>query len=192
MFSNIFYFLINRFSDIEIKSGVRDYRLMTRRMVNSILTLKEKNRFSKGLFAWTGYKTRYLEYKNIKRAKGKTKWSFWKLLRYSLDGITAFSVIPLQFATIIGFLFCFLSFFAVLYFVALKLVVGNPIKGYTMLICAIFLLGGIQLLCMGILGQYLGKLFFEEKHRPDYVIQESNFPANGFTENAEYEDAIAK
>ncbi len=173
-FAKMFYKLINRISDVEIVDGARDFRLMTRRVVDSILDLKEKSRFSKGLFVWAGYKTGYLSYENIERKHGKTKWSFWKLFKYSLDGITAFSVMPLQLAAVAGCLCSFGSILAMLYFVIQKLTVGIPIQGYAMLICSIFLLGGIQLLGLGILGQYLGKLFIESKQRPDYVVLDSN------------------
>ena len=173
-FAKLFYKLINRISDVEIVDGARDFRLMTRRVVNSILDLKEKSRFSKGLFVWAGYKTRYLSYENIERKHGKTKWSFWKLFKYSLDGITAFSVMPLQLAAVAGCLCSLGAMLAMLYFVIQKLTVGIPIQGYAMLICSIFLLGGIQLLGLGILGQYIGKLFVESKQRPDYVVLETN------------------
>lgn len=173
-FAHLFYKLINRISDVEIVDGARDFRLMSRRMVNSILQLKEKCRFSKGLFVWPGYRTHYLAFENVERARGETKWSFWKLFRYSIDGITAFSVLPLQLTAIAGILCCMGSLLAVLFFVIQKLTVGIPIQGYAMLICAIFLLGGIQLLGLGVLGQYLGKLFIESKQRPDYVLLESD------------------
>lgn len=173
-FAKLFYKLINRISDVEIVDGARDFRLMTRRVVNSILDLKEKSRFSKGLFVWAGYKTGYLSYENIERKHGKTKWSFWKLFKYSLDGITAFSVMPLQLAAVAGCLCSLGAMLAMLYFVIQKLTVGIPIQGYAMLICSIFLLGGIQLLGLGILGQYIGKLFVESKQRPDYVVLETN------------------
>ena len=173
-FAKLFYKLINRISNVEIVDGARDFRLMTRRVVNSILDLKEKSRFSKGLFVWAGYKTGYLSYENIERKHGKTKWSFWKLFKYSLDGITAFSVMPLQLAAVAGCLCSLGAMLAMLYFVIQKLTVGIPIQGYAMLICSIFLLGGIQLLGLGILGQYIGKLFVESKQRPDYVVLDSN------------------
>ena len=173
-FAKLFYKLINRISNVEIVDGARDFRLMTRRVVNSILDLKEKSRFSKGLFVWAGYKTGYLSYENIERKHGKTKWSFWKLFKYSLDGITAFSVMPLQLAAVAGCLCSLGAMLAMLYFVIQKLTVGIPIQGYAMLICSIFLLGGIQLLGLGILGQYIGKLFVESKQRPDYVVLETN------------------
>ena len=173
-FAKLFYKLINRISDVEIVDGARDFRLMTRRVVDSILDLKEKSRFSKGLFVWAGYKTGYLSYENVERKHGKTKWSFWKLFKYSLDGITAFSVMPLQLAAVAGCLCSIGAMLAMLYFVIQKLTVGIPIQGYAMLICSIFLLGGIQLLGLGILGQYIGKLFVESKRRPDYVVLDSN------------------
>lgn len=174
LFARLFYIVINRLSDVEIVSGARDFRLMTRRMVDSILELKEKSRFSKGLFVWAGYKTRYLAYENVERAAGESKWSFWKLVKYSLDGITAFSVAPLQFSAIMGMLCCGGALLTVLYFIIQKLTVGISIQGYAMLVCAIFLLGGIQLMSLGILGQYLGKLFIEAKQRPSYVVLETN------------------
>lgn len=174
LFARLFYVLINRICDVEIVDGARDFRLMTRRMVDSILQMKEKNRFSKGLFVWPGYRTCYLEYQNLPRANGETSWSFWKLLKYSVDGITSFSVLPLQISAVMGCVLSGGALLAVLYFVFQKLIVGIPVQGYAMLICSIFLLGGIQLLSIGILGQYLGKIFIESKHRPDYVILESS------------------
>ncbi len=177
-FAKMFYRLINRISDVQIVDGARDFRLMTRRVVDSILELKEKSRFSKGLFVWAGYKTYYLAYENVERQRGKTKWSFWKLFKYSLDGITAFSVMPLQLAAVTGCLCSIGSILAMLYFVIQKLTVGIPVQGYAMLICSIFLLGGIQLLGLGILGQYIGKLFVESKQRPDYVVLDSNLENN--------------
>ncbi len=172
LFSRLFYKLINRISEVEIVDGARDFRLMSRRMVNSILDLKEKSRFSKGLFVWSGFPIRYLEYNNVERAVGKTKWSFWKLVKYSMDGITAFSMAPLQAASALGLL-CFTgSLLAVLFFVIQKLFFGIAVQGYALMICSIFLLGGLQLLGIGVLGLYLAKVFIESKHRPDYVIQE--------------------
>ena len=188
-FARLFYFMINRISDVQIVSGARDFRLMTRRMVGSILSLKEKSRFSKGLFVWAGYRTYYMDYSNVERSHGNTSWSFWKLLKYSLDGITAFSVAPLQASAIAGLLFCAGSMAAVLYFVIQKLTVNIPIQGYAMLICSLFLLGGIQLLGIGILGQYLGKIFIESKNRPDYVILDAHLPLESSPDNpCELED----
>lgn len=173
LFANLFYWLINLISDVKIVSGARDFRLMTRRMVDSILSLHEKSRFSKGLFVWPGYQTAYLEYPNIERTRGRSGWSFWRLVKYSLDGITAFSVAPLRLASITGCLLCIGSLLAALFFVVQKLTVGIPVQGYALLMCSIYFLGGIQLLGIGILGQYLGKIFIESKRRPDYVIMES-------------------
>lgn len=172
--ANLFYKLINRISDVTIVSGTRDFRLMSRRMVDSILTLREKSRFSKGLFAWAGYKTEYIEYKNIERAGGQTKWSFWKLLKYSLDGIIAFSTGPLVATSVLGLFLCAGSFLAILFFIVQKLFIGIGVQGYAMLICVIFFLGGIQLLGLGILGQYISKIFTEVKGRPDYVVLQTN------------------
>lgn len=174
--AKMFYSIMGRISEVEIVGGVRDFRLMTRRVVDSILTLREKSRFSKGLFVWAGYKTCYLDYHNVERTTGRTKWSFWKLVRYSLDGIVSFSLAPLQISSLLGLFCCGASLSAVLYFIFQKLVVGIAIKGYAMLVCAIFLLGGIQLLCLGVLGQYIGKLFIECKQRPDYLVLEAHVP----------------
>lgn len=172
LFSRLFYKLINRISEVEIVDGARDFRLMSRRMVDSILALKEKSRFSKGLFVWSGFRVRYLEYNNVERSAGTTKWSFWKLVKYSMDGITAFSMAPLQAASALGLL-CFTgSLLAVLFFVIQKLFFGIAVQGYALMICSIFLLGGLQLLGIGVLGLYLSKIFIESKRRPDYVILE--------------------
>lgn len=171
-FARVFYHLINRISNVEIAEGARDYRLMSRRMLDSILTLKEKSRFSKGLFVWPGYKTCYVAYENVERTAGKSKWSFWKLFRYAMDGITSFSVAPLQLSSAIGLLFFTVAFLAVVFFVIQKLFFGISVQGYALLICSIFLLGGLQLLCIGVLGQYLAKVFIEDKRRPDYVVLE--------------------
>ena len=173
-FSRLFYKIINKISDVKIESGARDFRIMSRKVVDAILDLQEKSRFSKGLFIWPGYKTEYIEYKNVSRFSGKSKWSFFKLVRYSLDGITAFSVIPLQFATFFGFIFCIISLLATLFFVAQKLIVGIEVKGYAFLICAIFLLGGMILFFLGVVGQYISQIFIEVKGRPSYIIKSEN------------------
>lgn len=158
-FARTFYKLINRISETEIVDGARDYRLMTRQMVDAILTLKEYNRFSKGIFSWVGFDTKYLEYKNQERVAGETSWSFWSLFKYSLDGIVAFSEIPLAFASFIGF-FSFVSAMIILLVIIVRTIIfQNPTSGWPSLVCFILALGGLQLFCLGIVGKYLGKTY---------------------------------
>ncbi|MDP4089335.1 MAG: glycosyltransferase family 2 protein [Bacillota bacterium] len=173
-FSRRFYSLINRISKTEIVDGARDYRLMTRQMAQSILSLKEYNRFSKGIFSWVGFNTKWLEYENVKRVAGETKWSFWKLLLYSLDGIVAFSTTPLAIASLMGILLCVIAFIFICIIVSKTLIWGDPVAGYPSMICAIIFIGGIQLFCMGILGQYVSKTYLETKNRPIYILKEED------------------
>ena len=173
-FARLFYKLINRVSDTEIVDGARDFRLMTRQMVDAILSMSEYNRFSKGIFSWVGFSTKWLEYENVERVAGETKWSFWKLLLYSIDGITAFSTAPLAIASLMGVLFCFLAAILIVVVIVKTLVWGDPVAGYPSMMCFIFLIGGIQLLCLGILGQYLSKTYLEPKRRPVYILKEDN------------------
>ena len=173
-FARCFYRLINKISKTEIVDGARDYRLMTRRMVDAILSLSEYNRFSKGIFSWVGFKTRWLEYVNRERVAGETKWSFRKLLLYSIDGITAFSTAPLAIASFSGMAICVVSFIALLFVFIRALVFGDPVAGWPSMICIILFLGGVQLLGIGILGQYLAKTYLEVKNRPQYVLQEKD------------------
>jgi glycosyltransferase involved in cell wall biosynthesis len=173
-FARCFYRLINRISKTEIVDGARDYRLMTRRMVDAILSLSEYNRFSKGIFSWVGFKTQWLEYVNRERVAGETKWSFRKLFLYSIDGITAFSTAPLAIASFSGMAICAVSFIALLFVFIRALVFGDPVAGWPSMICIILFLGGVQLLGIGILGQYLAKTYLEVKNRPQYVLQEKN------------------
>lgn len=169
-FACIFYKLINRISDAEIVDGARDYRLMTRAMVQSVLSLSEYNRFSKGIFAWVGYRTKWIEYENVKRVDGETKWSFWKLLKYSIDGIVNFSNVPLMISSYLGIAMTFVSFLAIVFIIVRKMIFGDPVSGWPSLACIITFVGGIQLFCMGIMGQYLSKTYMEVKKRPHYVI----------------------
>ena len=171
-FARAFYRLINKISKTEIVDGARDFRLMTRQMVDAILSLTEVGRFSKGLFSWVGFQTKWLEYENIERVAGETKWSFWKLLLYSIDGIIAFSTAPLAIASIAGVLFCVLAFAMLLFFFFKTILFGDPVAGFPATICIILLLGGIQLFCIGILGQYLSKTYLETKRRPIYIAKE--------------------
>ncbi|MEK4947775.1 glycosyltransferase family 2 protein [Carnobacterium sp. FSL W8-0810] len=173
LFAKQFYRIINRISDTEIVDGARDYRLMTRQMVNAILEITEYNRFSKGIFSWIGFKTKYLEYKNIERIKGETTWSFWSLFKYSLDGIIAFSEAPLSFAALVG-IFSFLLAIIMMFVVAIRtLLFDDPTSGWTSLVVIILGIGGLQLFCMGIIGKYLGKTYLETKKRPIYIVKET-------------------
>ncbi|MBQ8681398.1 MAG: glycosyltransferase family 2 protein [Bacilli bacterium] len=173
-FARMFYKIINKLSKVEMVDGARDYRLMTRQMVDAIISMSEYNRYSKGLFSFVGFKTKWLEYENINRVAGETKWSFWKLFIYAIDGITAFSTIPLVISTIIGFLFCIISFIMILFIIGKTLIYGDPVSGWPSTVCIIFMVGGIQLFCMGIIGQYLSKTYLETKNRPIYIIKETS------------------
>ena len=172
-FARCFYKLINRMSKVEMVDGARDYRLMKRQVVDAILSLKEYNRYSKGLFSFVGFDTKWIEYENVKRVAGETKWSFWKLFLYALDGITAFSTVPLILAGIIGIVFCLISFVAIIAIIIKTLTVGDPTVGWPSLVCIIFFVSGVQLFCIGIMGQYLSKAYLETKHRPIYIIKET-------------------
>ena len=173
-FAKCFYNVMRKLTHIEIADGARDYRLMSRAMVNSILSVCEYNRFSKGIFAWVGYETRWLEFENVERAAGETKWSFWKLVRYSFDGIVNFSDTPLRISSYLGLLLTGLSFVAIIIEVIRALVFGDPVAGWPSLVCIITFIGGIQLFCMGIMGQYIAKTYMEVKRRPHYIVKESN------------------
>lgn len=171
-FARMFYRLMNRISRTEIVDGARDYRLMTRQVVDAILAMSEYNRFTKGIFGWVGYETKWLEYENVERRKGETKWSFWKLFLYSLEGIIAFSTAPLTIASIMGVLFCMLAFAMILFTIVRKLLFDDPTSGWPSLVCIIMMVSGVQLFCLGILGQYLSKTYMEVKKRPIYLVKE--------------------
>ena len=171
-FARQFYKLINKMIDVEIVDGARDYRIMTRQMVNAILSMPEVNRFSKGIFPWVGFRTKYIAFENVERVAGETKWSFWKLFKYAIDGIVGFTTAPLRIATIIGTFVSMFGFVYMLIIVIKALTIGDPVAGYPSLIAIITLLGGIQLLVLGIVGEYLGKTYMESKRRPVYVIKE--------------------
>lgn len=173
-FARMFYKIMNKISKADVVDGARDYRLMKRQMVDAILSLSEYNRFSKGIFGWVGFKTKWLEYKNLERNAGESKWSFWKLFFYSLDGIIAFSNVPLAISSIMGILFCIVSLLMIVVIVAKTLIFGDPVAGYPSLVCILFFLSGIQLFCVGIVGQYLSKVYLEIKNRPIYIERESN------------------
>ncbi len=171
-FARMFYRLMKKISKTEIMDGARDYRLMTRQMVDAILSMQEYNRFTKGIFGWVGFQTKWLEYENVERAKGETKWSFWKLLVYSVDGILAFSTVPLLFASVMGVLFCALAFIMIIFVIVRKLIFGDPVSGWASQVCIMLLIGGVQFFCTGILGQYLAKTYMEVKKRPIYLVKE--------------------
>ena len=177
-FARCFYKLMRRISKTEMVDGARDYRLMTRQFVNSLLELGEYNRFSKGLYGWVGYKTKWLEYENVERAAGETKWSFWKLLLYSIEGIVAFSAAPLAVAAVSGIVCCVLAFRFIVFIVVRTLMFGDPVSGWPSLVCIILLIGGLQLLSIGILGEYLAKTYLEVKNRPIFICKESNIREN--------------
>ena len=174
-FARQFYKLINRFSDSDIMDGARDYRLMKRDMVEAILAMSEYNRFSKGIFGWVGFRTKWLPYENRERAAGETKWSFWKLLRYALDGIINFSQAPLNIASWMGTFMTIVSFAAIVFIVLRKLIFGDPVAGWASTICIVVFIGGIQLMILGIIGKYLSKMYLEVKNRPHFIISDSNF-----------------
>ena len=173
-FAKMFYKLINRISQVEMVDGARDFRFMRRQMVDAILEVSEYNRFSKGIFAWVGFKTEYLEYKNVERVAGKTSWSFWQLLNYSLEGIINFSDAPLTIAFLGGVVACLLAFFLIIIVIVRTLIFGDPTSGWPSMVSIILFLGGFQLLTIGILGKYIGKIFMETKKRPIYVIKEKS------------------
>lgn len=173
-FARIFYKIINRISDADIVDGARDYRLMKREMVDAIIEMNEYNRFSKGIFGWVGFKTKWITFENVGRAAGTTKWNFWQLLKYSIDGIINFSLVPLNIASYCGFVFTFISFVMLLFVFIRRLIFGDPVSGWASLVCIILFIGGVQLFCMGIIGQYLAKNYMESKRRPHYIVRETN------------------
>jgi len=171
-FARMFYRLMKKISKTEIMDGARDYRLMTRQMVDAILAMREYNRFTKGIFGWVGFRTKWLEYENVERVKGETKWNFWKLFLYSLDGITAFSTAPLMLASVVGVLFCIVAFLMIVFIIVRKMIFGDPVSGWPSLVCIILMTSGVQFFCTGILGQYLAKTYMEVKKRPIYLVRE--------------------
>ena len=169
----MFYKLINKISDADIVDGARDYRLMRRRMVEAVLSMREYNRFSKGIFGWVGFQTKWVPFTNVERAAGETKWSFWKLFLYSLEGIVAFSTAPLAIASVLGALLCAAAFLFIAVVILKTFLFGDPVSGWPSMMCVILFLGGIQLFCAGISGQYLAKTYLETKKRPVYLVRET-------------------
>lgn len=173
-FARMFYRIINKISDADIVDGARDFRLMKREMVDAIVEMGENNRFSKGIFGWIGFRTYWLPYKNVERMAGETKWSFWKLFKYSIDGIVNFSQVPLSIASIGGIILTLVAFIMVVVVAIRKLIFGDPVDGWASLVCIITFIGGIELFCMGIIGQYIAKIYLETKRRPHYIVLETN------------------
>lgn len=168
-FARCFYKIINNLSDVQFMDGARDYRVMSREMTDAILEVSERNRFSKGIFAWVGFKTKWIEYENVERIAGKTKWSFFKLFVYAINGILAFSTKPLAITSFVGVLFCFISLLLIIAIIIRKLVFGDPVDGWPSLACIIFFVSGIQLFCTGIVGLYVSKTYTESKRRPIFI-----------------------
>lgn len=172
-FARMFYRIMNKISSADIVDGARDFQLMNRKVVKAILSMGEYNRFSKGIFGWVGFRKKWLEYENIERSAGETKWSFWKLFLYALDGIVAFSTAPLVIASVMGMVFCLVAFVAIIFIIVRTLIFGDPTSGWPSMVCIIIFIAGIQLLCMGILGQYMAKTYLETKKRPLYLVEET-------------------
>ncbi|MDO4509549.1 MAG: glycosyltransferase family 2 protein [Lachnospiraceae bacterium] len=171
-FARMFYKLMARISKTEIVDGARDYRIMTRQMVDAILSMGEYNRFTKGIYGWVGFKTKWFEYENVERVAGETKWSFWKLFLYSIEGVIGFSTAPLVISSFFGILCMLLAFVMIVFIIIRKLIYGDPTSGWPSLVCIIMLIGGMQLSCIGIVGEYLAKTYLETKHRPIYIAKE--------------------
>lgn len=173
-FARKFYKLMHKIAQTELVDGARDYRLMNHKFVNALLSMQEYNRFTKGLYGWVGFKTKWIEFENVERIAGETKWSFWKLLFYAIEGIVAFSTVPLTIATVVGLICCLCAFGGVGFVVIRKLLFGDPIQGWASTVSILLFIGGVQLLCTGILGQYLAKTYLETKRRPIYIIDKTN------------------
>ena len=173
-FARKFYSLINKISNADIVDGARDYRFMTRQMVDAILSMREYNRFTKGIFGWIGFKTKWIPFENVERSAGTTKWSFWKLFLYALEGIIAFSTTPLWISSLLGLVCCFIAAIVLIFIVIRAFIYGDPVAGWPSMISAIIFIGGLQMFCMGILGMYVSKLYLEAKQRPIYITRETN------------------
>ncbi|WP_276747417.1 glycosyltransferase family 2 protein [Ruminococcus champanellensis] len=172
-FARKFYRIMNKISQTEIVDGAQDFRFMSRQMVDAILSMREYNRFSKGIFSWVGFKTKYIEYENVERAAGTTAWPVWSLIRQSLGGMFAFSTAPLAIASVLGLVSCVIAFLMMIWIIIKTLAFGEAVAGFPSIMCAIFLLGGLQLFCIGVLGQYLSKTYLETKQRPIYIVRET-------------------
>lgn len=173
-FARMFYKIMRKISNTEMMDGARDYRLMTRQMVDAILSMSEYNRFTKGIFGWVGFNTKWIAFENVERVAGKTKWNFWKLFAYSLEGITAFSTAPLTISSVMGVIFCLIAFIMIIFIIVRKAIFGDPVDGWPSLVCIILFVSGVQFFCTGILGQYIAKAYMEVKRRPIYIKNEKN------------------
>ena len=171
-FAKLFYKILNCFSQTKVMDGARDYRVMNTRVVEAVLSITEKNRFSKGIFSWVGFNTKWVAYENVQRKYGQTKWSFWQLWKYAFDGLTAYSTALLSMSSFVGVLFCLISFLMIIFVVIRKLIFGDPTAGWPSLVCIILLASGLQLLSIGVIGQYLAKTYMEVKNRPVYIVKE--------------------
>lgn len=179
-FARLFYRLINRLSDAEVVDGARDFRLMSRPFVDAVLSMPERNRFTKGIYGWVGFRTKWVPYENVERVAGQTKWSFWGLARYALDGIVAFSTAPLALASVLGLAFCLLALVMAVVVAVRAALFGDPVSGWPSLMTVALLIGGAQLLCLGVIGQYLARTYVEAKQRPSYIVrEEGESPAAG-------------
>lgn len=172
-FTKWFYSIIGKISKIEMVPGARDFRLMTRQMVDAIISMREYNRYSKGLFSFVGFQTKWIDFEIEDRQAGVSKFNFWKLFSYAIEGIVAFSTSPLVFAALVGIIFCIIAFIMIIFIIVKTLVWGDPVGGWPSMVCIMFLVGGIQLFCTGIIGEYLAKTYLETKHRPIYIIKET-------------------
>lgn len=186
-FAHRFYNLMNKISDVDMVDGARDYRLMSRQMTDAVLSMSEYNRFSKGIFGWVGFDTKWIDFENRERVAGETKWSFWKLLKYSLDGIVGFSVSPLSLASVLGLIMFLVSIIWIIVIIVKTLVWGDPVAGYPSMICVILFIGGIQLLCIGVLGEYLSKTYLETKNRPIFIVKEESIEKDEVRDGSEEE-----
>lgn len=173
-FAKKFYTLINKISDVNIVDGARDFRMMKRTMVDAIIAMGERNRFSKGIFGWIGFKTYWISYENTERVAGKTKWSFWSLFKYAVNGIIDFSEAPLSVASWFGMVMTVIAFLFLVFIIVRRIVFGDPVAGWASTICVIIFIGGIQLFCLGVMGQYIAKNYSESKHRPHFIVSETN------------------
>ncbi len=178
-FARLFYRMMNRISKTQIVDGARDFRLMNRKYVDALLQMSEYNRFSKGMFGWIGFDTKWIEFENVERVAGETKWSFWKLFLYSIEGIVDFSTVPLALSSFVGVLMCGLAVLAILFIIVRQLLFGGSAFGWPSMACIVIFIGGVQLLCIGILGSYLSRTYLEVKHRPIYICKETNLEVEG-------------
>ena len=172
-FAKIYYFIVNKLSKVEMIEGVRDFRLMSRQMVDAVISMREYNRYSKGIFSFVGFRTKWIEFDHVDRVAGETKWSFWKLFVYGIESICAFSTVPLVLSAVLGLVFCLVAFIMIIVIVVKTLAFGDPVGGWPSMICVILMMGGLQLMALGVIGQYLAKTYLETKGRPIYLVRKT-------------------